>query len=85
MINANEIYLIDVLQDVGLSKDKIDDVLYRLAGWRIHVRKSKTEQQMIKSFYEEKSRQGMDKREIIKLIASIFNKSENRVREIVNE
>ena len=85
MINATEIYLIDVLQDIGVPKDKINDVLYRLAGWRIYIRKNKIENQIIKSFYEEKKQQGMDKREIIKLIASIFNKSKNRVREIVNE
>jgi hypothetical protein len=85
MINANEVYLIDVLQDVGLSKEQINNILRRLAGWRIHIRKNKTENQMIKIFYEAKKELGMEKHKIIKLAASIFNKSENRIREIINE
>jgi len=72
-------YLIGNLEELGLSEDKIYLLLERLQGFRIYINKQKVQYYKIKKRYFQ-LKGYLPKREIIKLLANEFEKSENRIR-----
>ena len=83
MIDVNEIYLIEALVSIGVSEKEVRKVLNRLKGCRIYIRDKEIEKREIIEFVCKKINQGVRKSEAINLASKVFEKSENRIREIV--
>jgi len=82
MIEANEYYVVGRLQEIGLSKKQIRRFIASFAGWRIYFRKKKSEYEEIKEMYNQMLKAGNTRKQAIKALSEIFEKSEKRIREI---
>ena len=85
MIEGNELYVLNELKELGIDKKKIKKILNRFAGWRIYFRKKQSEYEEIRELYNQMRRAGMSRGEAVKELASIFEKSESRIRIITAE
>ncbi len=85
MIDVNEIYLIEALVSIGVGEKEVEKVLRRLKGCRIYVRDKEMEKKEIVDFVRKKINQGVRKSEVIQLASKVFEKSENRIREIIKD
>ncbi len=85
MIEANEVFIIGELREIGLSDKQIKEFLKRFRGWRVYFRKKRSEYQEIRDIYEQMIAIGRSRSEAIKELARIFEKSESRIRIITAE
>jgi DNA-binding transcriptional regulator YhcF (GntR family) len=85
MIEANELYILNELKELGIEKKKIREIFRRFAGWRIYFRKKQNEYEEIRDIYEQMIAAGASRSEAIKELADIFEKSESRIRIITAE
>jgi len=81
MIDVNETYLVEALVSIGVSEKEVQKVLKRLRGCRIYIRDRQKEE--IIDFVCKKIKQGVKRSEAIRYAAMVFEKSENRIREII--
>jgi len=85
MIEANESYLIDELIEIGLSKEQIQTFLRKFGGWRLYIRKKKSEFYEIVLTYEQMIEKGTNRSDAIKLLSDLFEKSQSRIRIITKK
>ena len=85
MIEANEFFVVNELKEIGLKNKQIIAFIRRFRGWRIYFRKKKSEYDEIITLYKQMKTAGMQRSEIIKELASIFDKTEHRIRIITKE
>jgi hypothetical protein len=83
-MNAPLEYLIYNLQEIGLSEDKIYNLLERLSGFRIYIRKTDLLRYHIKKRYNQ-LKGVLPYNEIIKLLSKELEKSESRIRFYLSE
>ncbi len=77
-------YLIYNLQDSGLSDDEIYNLLEKLSGFRVYIKKTDILRYKIKKrYYQLKSLLPLN--EIIALLSKEFEKSPSRIRAYLNE
>lgn len=82
MIEANEYYIVGKLLELGLTKKQIRIFLASFAGWRIYFRKKQNEYEEIRELYRQMLQAGNTRKQTIKMLSQIFEKSEKRIREI---
>jgi transposase len=85
VIEANEFYIVNELKDIGLDNKHIRQILKRFGGWRIYFRKKKSEYEEIRELYKQMKLKGMKRSKAVKILATLFDKSENRIRIITKE
>lgn len=85
MIDANEFFLLHIAKDVGIELDKIKKLIEKFEGWRIYFRKKPSEYERIRTLYNQMRSVGISRSEAVKELASIFEKSEGRIRIITKE
>jgi hypothetical protein len=84
MIELNEEYIIDTLQELGLSQNSIDEFLSRFAGNRIYIRKKGIEKKQIKKDYY-KLIKTLPRNEVIHILAKNYEKNLGTIRGIINK
>ena len=77
-------YLIYNLQELGMSEDKIYQLLERLNGMRVYIRKTDLLKYHIKKRYHQ-LKGVLPRNEIIKLLSKELGKSESRIRVYLRE
>ncbi len=85
MIEANESYIVDELSELGVSNEQIRGFLRKFSGWRIYIRKKKSEYDEIRTLYAQITGSGVQRSDAIRKLSEIFEKSESRIREITRE
>ena len=85
MIEANELFIIEELQNAGVTNEQIKKILKKFGGWRFYIRKKNSEYEEINTLYKQKIRQGVSRPDSIRYLAELFEKSESRVREITKK
>ena len=75
--------LVDALKEYDLSDNQIQSLINRFAGMRIYIRKSYPQKLQIKRDYQ-KLIKSLPKSEAIKILSSRYEKSEFRIRHIIN-
>ena len=85
MIQANEIYLIEKLRELGVEEKKIEKLIESFEGWSIYIRKKKREYKRICEIYKKIRKAGVSRTDAIREISKTFEKCIQRVREIVEE
>ena len=85
MIDVNIDYLIYNLQELNLNEKEIYLLLERLQGLRIYISEKRIFYYKLKKRYSTLISQYYSKKEIIKILSIEFEKSQKRIRMILND